>query len=126
MSRLGYLWIVTASVAFLFSSIFVINALKIEFLILVRVQGLVNFSIDFVIFGRGIDLLILAISFGLTTTGIIGSYFGRFELKRKDAFLILPASLFLISIVEVGSSVRWRWWRRRYWIRGRRCRRFQG
>ncbi len=107
MSRLSYLWIVTASVAFLFSSIFVINALKIEFFALVRGQGLVLFPIDFVIFGRGIDLLILVTSLGLTTAGLISLYFGRVKLTRKDIFLILPVTLFLISIVEVGSSVRW-------------------
>ncbi len=107
MSRVSHPWIVTASIAFLFSSIFVINAVQIEFLALVRSRGLINFPIDFVIFGRGIDLLILATSLGLTAAGLIGLYFGRVKLTWKDAFLIFPVTLFLISIVEAGSLVRW-------------------
>jgi len=107
LSRLSYLWIVTASVALLFSGIFVINALKINFFVLVRSQGLINFPIDFVIFGRNIDLLVLLVSLGLTTAVLFASYLGRAKLTRNHFFLVFLVTLSLISIVQAGSLVRW-------------------
>lgn len=102
------LWPVAGAVAFLYGSIFLLNALGIEFLFLVRGRGMVSFPLDIVLFGRLPDMII----FGTSSLFVFSALYPLF---RRDAvtprlpqlFYAGVLSLFLFAVIEISSLARW-------------------
>ncbi|HEY4673007.1 MAG TPA: hypothetical protein VIH03_02460, partial [Nitrososphaerales archaeon] len=96
----NYVWSGSVALSIFYGVIFLINAIGIKFLALIRGQGLVQLGVDIVIFGREVDLLILvaSLSFLLVTYTLY-----RDKISGASLFLVLPACLFPLAAVEIGS-----------------------
>ena len=100
----NYVWSGSVALSIFYGVIFLINAIGIKFLALIRGQGLVQLGVDIVIFGREVDLLILvaSLSFLLVTYTLY-----RDKISGASLFLVLPICLFPLAAVEIGSLATW-------------------